>query len=269
MLEGAYCAGAHAHHQVLEVERRSVLERDLVSGRLDPVNDAANEATAELGDDGLEVPLLDRLMGERLLDRQRLVGEVGVGETSVSSVRSPARSARASSASSPAIPPPRITVRRASATIRSLDAARWRCLLSGHRSGLGRLLGSQVLRGAETPSAALRASIPAPPASVPSAAAKWPPRTASRSSSTRTSASIAPAANQNENGNRARFPRRGGRRQPLRSAAARSSPPPPRNWREREKPAAAIGIATLVPSGMFWTAIAAITNRLSPAVSDA
>ncbi len=30
-----------------------------------------------------------------------------------------------------------------------------------------------------------------------------------------------------------------------------------------------MGIATLVPSGMFWTAIATITNRLSPAVSDA
>ncbi len=39
--------------------------------------------------------------------------------------------------------------------------------------------------------------------------------------------------------------------------------------RERENPAAAIGIATLVPSGMFCTAIATITNRLSPAVSDA
>jgi hypothetical protein len=37
----------------------------------------------------------------------------------------------------------------------------------------------------------------------------------------------------------------------------------------RLNPDASIGIATLVPSGTFWIAIARITNRLSPAVSDA
>ena len=37
----------------------------------------------------------------------------------------------------------------------------------------------------------------------------------------------------------------------------------------RLKPASAIGMATLVPSGMFCRAIATMTKRLSPAVSDA
>jgi hypothetical protein len=41
------------------------------------------------------------------------------------------------------------------------------------------------------------------------------------------------------------------------------------NCRDREKPEAAIGIAMAVSSGMFCTAIATITNRLNPAVSDA
>ena len=41
------------------------------------------------------------------------------------------------------------------------------------------------------------------------------------------------------------------------------------NWRDRLKPAACIGIATLVPSGMFCRPIARITNRLSPARSEA
>ena len=39
-------------------------------------------------------------------------------------------------------------------------------------------------------------------------------------------------------------------------------------WRA-EKPLASIGIATLVPSGTFWSAMARITNSPSPSVSDA
>ena len=79
-----------------------------------------------------------------------------------------------------------------------------------------------------------------------------------------TSASIAPAANPNENGSSGSISstRRKATAAPTGCGALVATAA--QNWREREKPAAAIGIATLVPSGMFWTAIAAITNRLKP-----
>ena len=113
-----------------------------------------------------------------------------------------------------------------------------------------------------TPSAALRPSIPTAPRNVPSAARRGSPRRASGSSSTRTSASIAPAANPNENGSRGSISstRRKATAAPTGCGALVATAA--QNCRERENPAAAIGIATLVPSGMFWTAIAAITNRL-------
>ena len=78
-----------------------------------------------------------------------------------------------------------------------------------------------------------------------------------------------PAANPNENGSRGSISstRRKATAAPTGCGALVATAA--QNCRERENPAAAIGIATLVPSGMFWTAIAAITNRPRPAVSEA
>lgn len=62
---------------------------------------------------------------------------------------------------------------------------------------------------------------------------------------------MAPAANPNENGNSGSIlsTRRNAIAAPRGCGALVATAP--QNWRERESPAAAIGIATLVPSGMF------------------
>jgi hypothetical protein len=87
--------------------------------------------------------------------------------------------------------------------------------------------------------------------------------------STATSASIAPAANAKENG-RSRLTRSTSRNAPtaptgcgalVNTAAQNCSP--------GVNPALSMGIATLVPSGMFCRAMARITNRPRPAVPEA
>ena len=61
VLEGAYCAGAHAHHQVLEVERRSVLGATWCPGASTPSTAPRTKRPPSSVTMG-SVPLLDRLM---------------------------------------------------------------------------------------------------------------------------------------------------------------------------------------------------------------
>src|SRR5918995_279530 len=112
---------------------------------------------------------------------------------------------------------------------------------------------------------ALSPHMRAPPKARPATPSRRPSwRNASGAISRATSASIAPAANANETG-----------RRPLTSSTARNATTAPRgrgkpvatpaqNCCHAVKPDASIGIATLVPSGMFWIAMATITKTPRP-----
>ena len=87
--------------------------------------------------------------------------------------------------------------------------------------------------------------------------------------STTTRANIAPAAKANEIGRRDLTVSTNTNAIPAPSGCGALVSTAAQNCCALLKPASAIGIATLVPSGMFWRAIARMTKRLRPAVSEA
>src|SRR5262245_49672952 len=123
---------------------------------------------------------------------------------------------------------------------------------------------------AHTPSARLSTTSSAAPTTAPTVAERHVVGVkAGGTSSLATSQIIAPAANANETASSAETSSTRKYAMSAPTGWGRLVVTAVQNWRARLAPAASIGIAFVVPSGTFWSAMARITNRPSPAVADA
>lgn len=124
--------------------------------------------------------------------------------------------------------------------------------------------------GVHTPSTTLSAASSVAPTAVPAAAERHVVgRKAAGTSSTATRESIAPAAKASDSASSAEICSTRRKAITAPTGWGRLVATAVQNWRARVSPASSMGIAIVVPSGTFWTAIATITKSPRPDVSDA
>ena len=109
-LDAGHRPGARSQQQRVEAERAAVGEPHLAGVVVDGLDALEHELGAGVGSEARERHPVGVAEAERLADRERPVGEIGVRRDQRQAGRSPSALCSASSASRPATPPPATTI---------------------------------------------------------------------------------------------------------------------------------------------------------------